>query len=130
LIAAEFLGSGFFEKHVEIVKKDYKMKKDTMVSALKKYMPEGVTWTNPEGGLFLWIRLPEYMNADEMFQDAIKENVAYVIGSAFHCDGSGKNTMRMNFSYPTPEQIEEGIMRLSKAIKNKMAMEKKNSKCR
>lgn len=120
LIAADFLRTGFFEKHIEEVKKTYKLKKDTMVSALEKYMPEGVTWTKPEGGLFLWVRLPEWMSADEMFADALRENVAYVIGSAFHCDGSGKNTMRLNFSYPTPEDIDEGIKRLAKAVKNRM----------
>ena len=120
LIAADFLRTGFFEKHIEEVKKTYKLKKDTMVAALEKYMPEGVTWTKPEGGLFLWVRLPEWMSADEMFADALRENVAYVIGSAFHCDGSGKNTMRLNFSYPTPEDIDEGIKRLAKAVKNRM----------
>ena len=112
LIAADFLRTGFFEKHIEEVKKTYKLKKDTMVAALEKYMPEG--------GLFLWVRLPEWMSADEMFADALRENVAYVIGSAFHCDGSGKNTMRLNFSYPTPEDIDEGIKRLAKAVKNRM----------
>lgn len=124
LIAADFLRSGFFEKHIEVVKKTYKLKKDTMVSALEKYMPEGVTWTRPEGGLFLWVRLPEQMSADEMFGDALKENVAYVIGSAFHCDGSGKNTMRLNFSYPTPEDIDEGIKRLATAVKKRMVAAK------
>ncbi len=120
LIAAEFLKTGFFEKHIEVVKKDYKMKKEAMVGALKKYMPEGVTWTNPEGGLFLWVRLPEKMSADDMFQDALKENVAYVIGSAFHSDGSGKNTMRLNFSFATPQQIDEGIKRLATAVKKRL----------
>ncbi|PJA11411.1 MAG: aminotransferase, partial [Elusimicrobia bacterium CG_4_10_14_0_2_um_filter_56_8] len=74
LIAADFLRTGFFEKHIEEVKKTYKLKKDTMVAALEKYMPEGVTWTKPEGGLFLWVRLPEWMSADEMFADALREN--------------------------------------------------------
>ncbi len=120
LIAADFLRSGYFEKHIEVIKKTYKLKKDTMVEALERYMPEGVTWTKPEGGLFLWVRLPESMSADEMFADALKENVAYVIGSAFHCDGSGKNTMRLNFSYPTPEDIDEGIKRLATAVKKRM----------
>ncbi|MDP2865497.1 MAG: PLP-dependent aminotransferase family protein, partial [Elusimicrobiota bacterium] len=120
LIAADFLRSGYFEKHIEVIKKTYKLKKDTMVAALEKYMPEGVTWTKPEGGLFLWVRLPEGMSADEMFEDALKENVAYVIGSAFHSDGSGKNTMRLNFSYPTPEDIDEGIKRLATAVKKRM----------
>lgn len=120
LIAAEFFRTGYFYKHVEKVKKVYKMKKDAMLEALEKYMPEGVSWTKPEGGLFLWIRLPEAISADEMFEDAVKENVAYVIGSAFHVDGSGKNTMRLNFSYPTVNEIEEGIKRLARTIKNRL----------
>ncbi|MBI4350909.1 MAG: PLP-dependent aminotransferase family protein [Elusimicrobia bacterium] len=124
LIAADFLRSGYFETHIEVVKKTYKLKKDTMVAALEKYMPEGVSWTKPEGGLFLWVRLPGEMSADEMFADALKENVAYVIGSAFHCDGSGKNTMRLNFSYPTPEDIDEGIKRLATAVKKRMVAAK------
>jgi 2-aminoadipate transaminase len=124
LIAAEFLRTGFFEKHIEVVKKDYRTKKNAMVGALEKYMPEGVTWTNPEGGLFLWVRLPEGMSADDMFQDALKENVAYVIGSAFHSDGSGKNTMRLNFSFASPEKIDEGIKRLAAAVKKRLVTSK------
>ncbi|OGS66696.1 MAG: hypothetical protein A3J79_01505 [Elusimicrobia bacterium RIFOXYB2_FULL_62_6] len=120
LIAAEFLRTGAFDKHVKLVNKTYKVKKDAMLAALEKYMPDGVTWTRPEGGLFLWVKLPESLSADDMFQDALKENVAYVIGSAFHCDGSGKNTMRLNFSYPTVPEIDEGIKRLAAAVKKRM----------
>jgi 2-aminoadipate transaminase len=117
LLAAEFLKSGLMKEHIAGVKSLYRSRKDAMLQALERHMPEGVTWTRPEGGLFLWVRLPEHMNADELFYDAIKENVAYVIGSAFHCDGLGQNTMRLNFSYPTPEQIDEGIKRLAKVVK-------------
>ncbi len=120
LIAADFFESGEFYRHVEKVRKVYKAKKDAMLQALERYMPEGVTWTKPEGGLFLWVKLPEHISADDMFKDAINENVAYVIGSAFHVDGSGKNTMRLNFSYPTFDEIDEGIKRLSKAVKKRM----------
>ena len=120
LIAAEFLRSGYFEKHIALVNKVYKTKKDTMLAALKEHMPEGVTWTRPEGGLFLWVKLPGNMSADDMFSEAIKENVAYVIGSAFHCDGSGKNTMRLNFSYATLTDISEGIKRLAAAVKKRL----------
>ena len=120
LLAAEFLKSGMFRQHVQGIKTLYKSKKDLMLKTLEREMPEGVTWTKPEGGLFLWVRLPEHMNADELFYEAIKENVAYVVGSAFHCDGSGQNTMRLNFSYPSLEQIEEGIKRLAKVIKANM----------
>ena len=91
-----------------------------MLAALKEHMPEGVTWTRPEGGLFLWVKLPGNMSADDMFSEAIKENVAYVIGSAFHCDGSGKNTMRLNFSYATLTDISEGIKRLAAAVKKRL----------
>jgi len=123
LIAAEFMRTGYFEKHIQVVNKTYKAKKDAMLTALEKYMPEGVTWTRPEGGLFLWVRLPENMSADDMFEDAVnKDKVAYVIGSAFHCDGSGKNTMRLNFSYATMAEIDEGIKRLGEAVKKRLAV--------
>lgn len=125
-IAAEFCKRGYLNPHLEKVKKIYKSKKDAMLNALNEYMPDdgSVSWTRPEGGLFLWIKLPEFINADDMFHEAIKENVAYVIGSAFHCDGSGQNTMRLNFSYPTENEIQEGIKRLAKCIKSYMAKEK------
>ena len=122
LIAADFFATGEFYRHVGKVKKVYKEKKDAMLACLERYMPEGVTWTKPEGGLFLWVKLPEHISADDMFEEAIQENVAYVIGSAFHIDGSGKNTMRLNFSYPTLYEIEEGIKRLAKVVKKRMTI--------
>jgi 2-aminoadipate transaminase len=79
-------------------------------------MPEGVTWTNPEGGLFLFVTLPEGYDSTDLFKIAVKENVAFVIGEAFHCDGSGKNTLRINFSYMEESRAEEGIRRLAAAI--------------
>ena len=87
-----------------------------MISCFEKYMPEGVKWTTPEGGLFLFVTLPEGYDATELFNVAIKEDVAFVIGEAFHCDGSGKNTMRINFSFMNEERTEEGVKRLAKAI--------------
>ncbi|MBI5882941.1 MAG: PLP-dependent aminotransferase family protein [Elusimicrobia bacterium] len=118
-LAAEFLSRGHYKGHVAGLRTLYKTKKDAMLEALKRYMPEGegISWTRPEGGLFLWLRLPEGMSADDLFYEAVKENVAYVIGSAFHCDGTGQNTMRLNFSYPTTEKIDEGIKRLAKVVK-------------
>ncbi|MFA6093730.1 MAG: PLP-dependent aminotransferase family protein [Elusimicrobiota bacterium] len=119
MLACEFLKHGGYKEHIARLCKLYKTKKDAMLSALERHMPEGegITWTKPEGGLFLWLRLPEPMNTDELFSEAVKENVAYVVGSAFHCDGSGHNTMRLNFSYPSEEQIDEGIRRLARMVK-------------
>jgi len=95
----------------------YKRKRDIMLKAMEDYFPEGVKWTKPEGGLFLWVTLPEYIDTKEMFEDAIKNNVAYVVGTAF---AGEKNTMRLNFSYPSDEDIVEGIKRLAKVIKSRI----------
>jgi DNA-binding transcriptional MocR family regulator len=89
-----------------------------MLAALDIHMnPEwGVTWTRPSGGMFLWLTLPSGLDARSLFEVAIDEHVAFVTGTAFHCDGSGANTLRLNFSYPTVEQIHAGIARLAKAV--------------
>jgi 2-aminoadipate transaminase len=123
-IAAEFLKQGLLEPHIEKIRKMYRTRRDAMLQSLERHMPPEVRWTRPEGGLFLWVTCPESIETDEMFHDAVKENVAYVIGSAFHCDGSGRNTMRLNFSYPTVEMIEEGIARLAKVIKARLVSKK------
>ena len=115
-IAEEYLKRGNIEKHIAEMAKLYGKKRDVMITALRKYMPKGVSWTEPEGGLFLWVVMPENINSEKMFETAIKNNVAYVMGSAFYPDGSGKNTMRLNFSYSSFEEIDEGIKRLAKAI--------------
>lgn len=126
LIAAKFCELGYLDKQIELVSKRYKEKRGVMLDALQKYMPAdaGVRWTKPEGGLFLWLELPKHVSMDDMFLEAIEEKVAYVIGSAFHCDGSGTNTARLNFSFPTLEEIDEGIKRLGNLIKKKLVSKK------
>jgi 2-aminoadipate transaminase len=116
-IAAKYIEMGYYEENLKKTILMYKRKKDIMMKAFNDFMPEGVSWTNPDGGLFLFMRLPEYMDAQDLFMDAIKEKVAFVIGSVFHCDGGGKNTLRINFSYPTEKEIVEGVKRLAAAIK-------------
>jgi len=120
LIAAEYLTRGLLPKQIEKIRGLYGKKLKTMLEALKKYMPKGVRWTKPEGGLFLWVKLPPRMSANELFPKAIENKVAYVVGSAFHCNGKGQNTMRINFSFPSEQQINEGIQHLAKMIKENM----------
>jgi len=120
LIVAEFMKRGLLQKQVELIRKLYAQKRQVMLEALRKHMPKGVGWTEPEGGLFLWVKLPKRMSANALFPKALENKVAYVIGSAFHCNGKGQNTMRLNFSYPTEEQINEGIERLAKMIRENM----------
>jgi len=120
-IASRYLAKGYFAENLKLTIKKYKEKKELMIKCFEREMPEGVTWTNPEGGLFLFVYLPEEMDARKLFERAIKNNVAFVTGDVFHCDGSGKNTMRMNFSYSSKDQICEGVTRLAKAIREEMA---------
>ena len=90
-----------------------------MLAALEREMPkmEGLTWTKPDGGLFLWVTLPERINTRDLFHMAIENNVAYVVGDAFHPQGECKNSMRLNFSYTTKEQIDKGIKSLANVVK-------------
>jgi 2-aminoadipate transaminase len=122
-IVYEFCRRGLLKSHISMIIDLYRKKRDIMIRALEEYMPEGagIDWTHPEGGLFLWLTLPEGMDAGELFPKAVEKNVAYVVGSAFHFDRSGQNTMRLNFSYPSEEQIDEGIKRLSGLIKQELS---------
>jgi 2-aminoadipate transaminase len=89
-----------------------------MLDSLERFFPGEATWTRPDGGLFLWVTLPEGMNCHELFHEAIENKVAFVPGSSFFTDeGEGTRNLRLNFSSNTPERITEGIRRLSEAVK-------------
>ncbi len=121
IVAHEVGQHGFLDRHIKVIQKTYHERRDAMLDSLEEHMPEGVKWTHPQGGLFLWVTLPEQFNTTEMLPEVIEENVAYVPGEFFHPDCSGKNTMRLNFSFCTPEKINEGIARLGTAFKKKLA---------
>ncbi|MFP4081981.1 MAG: PLP-dependent aminotransferase family protein [Candidatus Aminicenantes bacterium] len=118
----EFCRRGLLKPYIQKIVNLYRKKRDIMLAALQKHMPQdgGLDWTHPQGGLFLWVTLPEEINTETLLAKAVEKKVAYVMGSAFHCDRSGKNTMRLNFSYPSEEQIEEGIKRLSGLVKEEI----------
>ncbi|NMD00374.1 MAG: PLP-dependent aminotransferase family protein, partial [Bacteroidales bacterium] len=108
-IAATYIEKGYFDKNIQKTVAMYKEKRDAMLSSLEKYMPKEVKWTTPEGGLFLFVTLPEWMDSEKLFMRAIEKNVAFVMGNAFYCDGSGRNTIRLNFSFMSVENNIEGI---------------------
>ncbi|MBN2281773.1 MAG: PLP-dependent aminotransferase family protein [Candidatus Marinimicrobia bacterium] len=118
LILASYIEKGMMKETIEKAKKCYKPKKDAMLKSLEKFMPPGVRWSKPEGGMFLWVELPESIDTKEIFMTAIEHDVAYVIGAPFYHDGRGKNTMRLSYSFPSLEQIREGIERLAKMVKS------------
>lgn len=117
-IAAEFCARGHIYERVGRLVDLYRRKRDVMLAALEREMPEGVTWTHPAGGLFLWIRLPDGMDTEKLLPAAIEEEgVAYVVGSGFHADGGGRNALRVNYSFPSETDINEGIKRLARLVK-------------
>lgn len=116
-VAAEFLRSGRLDANLARSIELYKGKRDLLLSLLEKHMPEGVRWTHPEGGLFLFLTMPEGFDAVKFYDKALDAGVAYVAGEFFHPDGSGKNTMRMNFSFMTHQRIEEGVKLLAELLR-------------
>jgi 2-aminoadipate transaminase len=117
LILAEYIKKGRMKETIEKAIACYRPKSTAMLNALEKNMPDEVSWSKPSGGMFLWLKLPERIDTREIFMTAIEHNVAYVIGRPFHCDNSGNHTMRLNYSFPTIPQIENGIKQLSETIK-------------
>lgn len=116
MIAYEVARGGFLDEHVRELRHEYHARRDAMLQAMEAHFPPGVTWTRPRGGLFLWVRFPEGVDAADVLREAIKERVAFVVGSAFYPDGSGRNTARFNFSNSNPELIHEGIRRLGAVL--------------
>ncbi len=120
LIAYEYCRQNDIDKNIESNVQIYRKKRDVMLESLDKYFPSEASWTKPEGGFFVFVTLPEYINTDEMFLEAIEEKVAYVSGAPFFANGKGQNTMRLSFCYPKEKDIEEGIKKLGQVIKKKI----------
>lgn len=120
-LAAEYLKTGDLIKHLPKILKIYKSRQEAMFAALKKYFPSTFSWTNPEGGMFLWIVGPKNFDAVKLYWNAIKDNVAFVPGTYFFTTpGVGKNTMRLNFTNVSETQINVAIKKLSEVIKNNL----------
>ena len=117
---SEFLRRGLLQAHIQKMIEVYRQKRDLMLKTLAEYMPQGVTWTRPQGGLFLWLTLPKGIDATKLLPKAIENKVAYVAGVDFYPDGNVFNDLRLNFSYSSPEQIVEGLKRLAQTIKENL----------
>lgn len=116
-VAYEVGKGGFLDEHVKTIRRVYKERRNVMLEMMDEMFPEGVRWTHPLGGMFLWGILPEDMDAAEVLKIAVERKVAFVPGAAFHPNGGGNNTMRLNFSYSSPDTIREGITRLGSTLK-------------
>lgn len=115
-IMRRYLETNDIEAHVALIKERYGRQRECMVEMIGRYFPDAVTITKPEGGMFLWATMPEGCSSMELFDMAIKDKVAFVPGRPFYVDGSGENTLRLNFSNSDESRIEEGIKRLGRSI--------------
>ncbi|MCP4631826.1 MAG: PLP-dependent aminotransferase family protein [candidate division Zixibacteria bacterium] len=116
-VVYEYLSTGAFDAHINKIIDAYRERRDVMIKAMEEYFPDSVKFTRPNGGLFLWVTLPEHVSATELLDKAVDNGVAYVPGSPFFAQGGGHNTMRLNFSNAQPRKIEEGIKLLGDVFK-------------
>ncbi|MRR20005.1 PLP-dependent aminotransferase family protein [bacterium] len=120
-ITARYMEKGLLDVNLKKTIDLYRERRDHMLKCFRELMPEGVKWTEPSGGLFLFVTLPPSMDAARLLERALKKNVAFVCGSVFYCNNEGHNTMRINFSFSGKEEITEGVRRLAEAIREEMA---------
>ena len=122
MVAYDVCARGILRQHVRRLRSVYHSRRDAMIDALTEHMPEGVSWTVPQGGLFLWVRTSDRIETREFMRKAIDAKVAYVPGFSFYPGGKGgEHSMRLNFSYSNEETINEGIHRLGMAMKKELA---------
>ncbi|HPT11189.1 MAG TPA: PLP-dependent aminotransferase family protein [Bacteroidales bacterium] len=119
-IAAKYIEKGLLDINLEKIISLYRDRRNYMIKCLHEEMPEGVSWTEPQGGLFLFVTLPPSMDSAKLLERAIKKNVAFVCGNVFFCNDEGHNTMRINFSYSCFDEIKEGVKRLADSIREEM----------
>ncbi len=117
----EYLSQADWKGQIDTFRGVYRERRDAMLHALDDYLPD-LSWTNPAGGFYVWVTLPENLDSKSMLPRAVKELVAYTPGTAFYADGSGRNKIRLSFCYPTPEFIREGIRRLSTVINGELEL--------
>ena len=120
MVVHEVIKDGFLEQHIPQIRALYSSQCDAMLAALSEFFPPAVSWTKPEGGMFIWVTLPKHMDAMQLFDAAIAQNVAFVPGAPFYANNPERNTFRLSFVTVSPERIREGIAKLGKLIAAKL----------
>ena len=120
MVIYEAARDGFIDEHVKLIRRVYKERRDAMLQALQDYFPPEVSWTHPQGGLFLWVTMPGGIDSRKLLDTALRQDVAFVPGEPFFPNGDTQSHMRLNFSNAQPEMIREGIRRLSIAVAHEL----------
>ncbi|WP_067965901.1 aminotransferase-like domain-containing protein [Nocardiopsis trehalosi] len=122
MVVGRYLSTHPWREQIKDFNEMYRERRDAMLGALEALMPAGTTWTRPQGGFFVWVTLPEGLDAKAMLPRAVSERVAYVPGTGFYASDEGRRNMRLSFCYPTPDQIREGVRRLAGVLKSETAL--------
>jgi 2-aminoadipate transaminase len=122
LAVAEYLSTQSWREQIKTFRELYRERRDAMLDALDALMPPGCTWTKPDGGFYVWLTLPEGLDAKVMQPRGIAERVAYVPGIGFYADGSGQRELRLSYCFPTPDRIREGVRRLAGVVEQELEL--------
>lgn len=120
MVVYEAIKDGFLAKHIPSIRTLYANQCQVMLDALTEFFPAGVTWNKPEGGMFIWVTLPEHIDGMQLLEESIAQNVAFVPGAPFYANEPQKNTLRLSFVTVPPEKIREGVSKLAKLIAAKL----------
>jgi 2-aminoadipate transaminase len=120
MVVHEVIKDGFLAQHIPTIRKLYADQCQAMLAALTEFFPASVTWTRPEGGMFIWITLPPHIDSMQLLDEAIAQHVAFVPGAPFYANSPQQNTLRLSFVTVPPEKIREGVAKLGKLIAAKL----------
>lgn len=122
VVAEEYFGHTKWRRTLKALTRTYHERRDAMLSALEEHFPEEARWTKPQGGFFVWVEMPRFLDCKALLAEAVDRGVAFVPGDAFFPDGSGRNCMRLNFSFPSPDSIREGVERLANVLEDRLEL--------
>ena len=120
MVVHEVVKDGFLDQHIPTIRNLYAAQCQAMLDALTEFFPAGVSWTRPQGGMFIWVTLPAHVNSTQLLEDAIKENIAFVPGAPFYANEAQHNTLRLSFVTVPPDKIKDGVSRLARLIAAKL----------
>ena len=122
IVAEEYFAKTRWRRTLKELTRTYHERRDAMLGALEEHFPAEARWTHPQGGFFVWVEMPRFLDCKALLAEAVEHGVAFVPGDGFFPDGRGRNCMRLNFSFPEPDRIREGVQRLAEVLEDRLEL--------